>query len=382
LFIAQTQTIVTHERHLLNMEGPLKIRLAHAALSAAADAIVITDREGVILWVNPAFEQLSGYTLKEIRGQKTRLFQSGKQGGEFYKELWKTVLEGRVWRSEIVNKYKNGTLYDEEMGITPIRNAKGEVTHFVAIKRDVTGRKKFEEGLERLVAERTAQLRESMNELEHFSYTLVHDLRAPLRAMRGFGEILKEEASGQLGESEMKLLSRIITATDRMDALITDSLDYNKLVLGHFELSRVEVEPLLNEMLDTYPEFQTENARITVVSPIAPVLANKAGLTQCFSNLLNNAIKYRKKDQQAVIVVRSEDRDDQVRIWFEDNGIGIAPEHQELVFQMFRQLHKGYEGTGIGLALVAKAARRMNGKCGLESMEGVGSRFWLEFKKV
>lgn len=135
-------------------------------------------------------------------------------------------------------------------------------------------------------------------------------------------------------------------------------------------------------MLDTYPEFQNSSADIRIAGVIPGVLGNKAGLTQCFSNLLGNAVKFAKPGQPPVVRMRADTRGDKVRIWIEDNGIGIPPNFQSRVFDMFSRGQRGHDGTGIGLALVRKVVERMGGRAGVESEEGVGSRFWLELRSA
>ena len=144
----------------------------------------------------------------------------------------------------------------------------------------------------------------------------------------------------------------------------------------------VDAGALLRGMLDSYPEFQWSKAHIKIDGEIPLVMGNEAGLTQCFSNLLGNAIKFAKPGQKPEIHIRAERRDAWARVWVEDNGIGISKLMLGRVFDMFSRGHKGYEGTGIGLALVRKVTERMGGKAGVESEEGKGSRFWLDLKAV
>jgi two-component system cell cycle response regulator len=126
------------------------LQLQATALEAAANPIIISKRDGTIIWVNSAFEQLSGYARDEALGQDTRLFKSGKQSRSFYKEMWKTILSGQKWRGELVNRRKDGSMYQEEMTITPVKNGVGKVTHFIAIKLDITERKRVEEQIRQL----------------------------------------------------------------------------------------------------------------------------------------------------------------------------------------------------------------------------------------
>lgn len=263
---------------------------------------------------------------------------------------------------------------------------------------DVTERREFQASLERLVRERTAKLEELVGDLDHFSYTLTHDMRAPLRSMTGFAELLSERCAAWNDQEAMSYITRIRTSAGRMDALIRDALNYNRSVRQELELTPTDVEALLRGMLDSYPELQPSKARIEVVGRIPPVMGNQAALTQCFSNLLGNAVKFVQPGHIPEIRIWAETKDaggrsaaeriasgeeptaqaQWVRIWIEDKGIGIPKLAQARVFDMFNRATRDYEGTGIGLALVRKVTQRMGGRVGVESEEGKGSRFWLE----
>ncbi len=234
--------------------------------------------------------------------------------------------------------------------------------------------------LDRMVKARTDELQELVNDLEHFSYTITHDLRAPLRAMTGFAGLLAEESGGSLDANGREYLKRIITAAGRMDRLITDALSYSQVVRHQMPLQVIDVRELLVGMIESYPIFQRPKAIIEIDADLPPVLGNEAGLTQCFSNLLGNAVKFVAPGTVPQVRIRAERRGDRVRFWCEDNGIGIPLELQSRVFGMFQRLSKNYEGTGIGLTLVKKVVERMGGALGLESEEGKGSRFWVEFQ--
>jgi PAS domain S-box-containing protein len=245
---------------------------------------------------------------------------------------------------------------------------------------DVTARKEAQVELERLVAERTARLHELVGELEHFSYTITHDLKSPLRAMRGFAEMMSLTC-GECDRVQAKeFLGRISTSAERMDRLIADALNYSRLVRQEVPVEEVDAGALLRGMLDSYPELQPDKARIRVEGPLPVVLANEAGLTQCFSNLLGNGVKFVKPGERSDIRVWASSREGWVRIWVEDKGIGISQPMLPRVFEMFTRGSKDYEGTGIGLALVRKVAQRMGGKVGVESEAGKGSRFWIELR--
>lgn len=234
--------------------------------------------------------------------------------------------------------------------------------------------------LEEQVRERTANLQEMVNELEHFSYTITHDMRAPLRAIRGFIGTLQEKIGTHLDSETKDWMDRIASSAKRMDRLITDALSYSRTVQTELTLGMVDPAALLRGIIDSYPNLQPPKARIRIESDIPKVRANEAGLTQCFSNLLDNAVKFVEAGALSQVRIRAETGDGFVRIWFEDNGIGIPEPFQPRLFQMFQRANKTYEGTGIGLALVRKVAEKMGGRVGVESKPGVGSRFWLDLR--
>ena len=236
--------------------------------------------------------------------------------------------------------------------------------------------------LERTVAERTEHLRATVQELEAFSYSIAHDMRAPLRAMQGFAAVLEEDFAQGLAPEAKQYLRRLAASAVRLDALIRDVLNYSKLARGEMVLARVEPQDLIKEIVESYPNLRP--TEIHLEGSIPPVLANRAALTQVVSNLLGNAVKFVVRGVQPHVKVWGEStRGEWVRIWFEDNGIGIRREVQERIFHMFQRLNSpdDYEGTGIGLTIVRKAMERMGGKVGVESEPGMGSRFWIELKK-
>jgi signal transduction histidine kinase len=231
--------------------------------------------------------------------------------------------------------------------------------------------------LERVVSERTASLRETVAELESFSYSIAHDLRAPLRAMQGFTTLLIASC-GALSPQSQDFANRITSSADRMDKLIQDVLNYGKVVRGDMPLETVDVKVLLTGILDSYPQVHAGGAEIAVHDAFAPVHANEALLTQCLSNLLSNAVKFVAPKVTPRVRVWSEPAQGMVRILVADNGIGIREEHHSKIFDMFHRVSCQYEGTGIGLAIVKKAVERMGGKVALKSEPRKGSTFWLD----
>src|ERR1035441_9539615 len=261
--------------------------------------------------------------------------------------------------------------------------------------------------LERRVAERTATLKETISDLEDFSHSITHDLRAPLRAIRSFAQILNEECLACGRPKAQEHIRRITSAAARMDKLIQDVLQYSRLARSELDLAAVDVQELLRGIIDTYPAFQPPLVEIRIDGPLPRMLGNEAALTQCFSNLLGNAIKFVAPGTRPQVRVWAEQQKAEgrrqeadsattdkrraaisntppslpsVRLWFGDNGVGIPKEAQERIFKMFQRLDKSYDGTGVGLTVVRKAVEKMGGRVGLESEPGRGSRFWVELK--
>lgn len=353
-----------------------------AIVESSEDAILSKTLDGVILTWNAGAERIFGYSAKEAVGQPIRLIiPPAAQPGEI------EVLE-RLRRGEIIKHYetqrvtKDGRVLDMALTISPVKDRQGRVIAASTIIRDISelveARRvltRSKEDLERMVADRTAKLQELIGELEHFSYAIIHDMRAPLRAIQGFAEMVDQGCR----EPEAKeLLQHIRNAAKRMDLLIRDALNYDQAVRQELPLTLVDAGALLREMLNSYPEYQSAQPPIEITGEIPTVRANEAGLTQCFSNLLNNALRFTKPGQPPKIRVWAQTQEGWVRIGVEDNGIGIPKAMQPKVFDIFSRGHQNYPGTGIGLALVRKIMERMGGQVTVESEEGRGSRFWLQ----
>lgn len=328
--------------------------------------------DGRCLETNPAFEAHTG--LHNVKGQRLRDLIPELEP-HWLETFGQVALTGEAVRFENEVKPLNRS-YE----VCAYRIGRPEERKVAILFNDISERKRVQAELERLVEERTSALKELVEDLEHFSYTLIHDMRAPLRTMQGFSETVLEECAACDKEQPRSLLERIKTSTARMDRLITDALNFTKAIRLELPLEPVDMGALLRGMLESYPELTAAKADVHIEGEMPPVMANPAGLTQCFSNLLTNAVKFVAPGRRASIRVRAERRDGWVRVWFEDNGIGIPPEALGRVFDLFHRVHKQYEGTGIGLALVRKVTQRMGGRVGVESEVGKGSLFWIELR--
>ncbi len=267
------------------------------------------------------------------------------------------------------------------------------------------------EDLEIKVRERTSKLDETVAQLESFSYTVAHDLRAPIRTFRGYCEILLEDYSGEFPEKAREYIERMKRAAEGMDLLTRDLLQFSRISRQQITSEPVGLRSVIGEIVSHSPGLQAPGV-LTVRSPIHDVVGNRTMVQQCLSNLLDNALKFVEPTETPRIIVWSELRDAgtagttsagaapvtpatpaeneetttpaHVRVFVEDSGIGVPPDHHKRIFGIFERLQgpRKYEGTGIGLAIVARAVQRMHGTCGVECKRDAGSRFWIELPAV
>jgi PAS domain S-box-containing protein len=369
--------------------------LKTAILQSALDCIVTINETGRVVEWNPAAERTFGYEKGVILGESMaeHIIPGGYrerhyQGLAHYLATGEGPLLGK--RVEVEAMRADGSQFPAELAITSTQVR--DKPHYTAHLRDITERKRAADELreltatlERRVEERTRALEKVNDELKAFSYTVSHDLRAPLRAVEGFAEILLDEFGDKLGENGQRYAQRIVNAAARMDNLIEDLLAFSRLTSRDLHLQRVELAALVEKAaaeLSESPDYGS--ARIEIRPPLPAVHAHPTVLKQVVLNLLSNAVKFVPKDRTPEVHVWSEARDGSVRLWVEDNGIGVAPAHQSEIFDVFHRLHSpdAYPGTGIGLAIVRKGIKRMNGESGLLSEVGRGSRFWIELPRA
>jgi signal transduction histidine kinase len=239
--------------------------------------------------------------------------------------------------------------------------------------------------MEAKVDERTAQLSARNEDLEAFAHSVSHDLRAPLRAMHGFSQALLEDCSAGMDDTAKDYARRIAVASQRMDQLTQDLLTFSQVSRDDVSLAPVDLDLVVRDAIGQLEaDISTKNARVDLLGPFPRVSAHRATLEQALANLVSNGLKFVEPGQAPKIQVRTELSDGTVRVWVEDNGIGIDPAHHKRIFAVFERLHQPdkYAGTGIGLAIVRKAVERMGGRVGVESTPGTGSRFWIELKSA
>ncbi len=228
------------------------------------------------------------------------------------------------------------------------------------------------------------ELKIANSELEAFSYTVSHDLRAPLRSITGYVNILLEDYGERLDEEGRGHLGALDRASKRMDALTRDLLAYGRVARESVTLEPVQLKPLLEAIISLTVVGNGNPAKIVIEPDLLDVMGHRFLLEQCLSNLINNATKFVTPGVTPEVHIRTEPRGNQVRLWIEDNGIGIDASYHHKIFSIFERvgdLHR-YEGTGIGLAIVHRSVQRMGGACGVKSNLGEGSRFWVDLVSV
>jgi PAS domain S-box-containing protein len=363
--------------------------------------LVVVDKDWRHAFVNQTYLNLVGLTEGEVIGKRVPDVQAGIY--DQVKPNLSRAFQGERVTYELTMPPRDESQKEKVLEVICEPGARDTgVPYVVGVIVDITERKKMQQVLEQTVQERTAKLRETIQELETFSYSIAHDMRAPLRAMQGFSKILDEEQGSRLDEQGRDYLRRIGFSASRLDALIRDILSYSKIVRAELPLERVRTDEFLREVIDSYPGLHLHRSEIHLQAPMPSILANPAAFTQVASNLLDNAVKFARPGIKPDVWVRAELRNKPlhpvrkssppsahangrvVRLWFEDNGIGIRKELYERIFLMFQRLNPDpeYEGTGIGLTIVRKAVERMGGEVGVESAPGKGSRFWIELREA
>jgi PAS domain S-box-containing protein len=369
-------------------EAELAAQRLAAIVEGTDDAIISKNLQGVVTTWNPAAERIFGFTADEMVGKPIiRVIPRDRLDEE--QQILARIQRGeRVDHFQTVRHRKDGRQIHVSLTISPIRDRRGLIIGASKIARDITELKQAQdrlrshaEELELRVRDRTARLQESIAELEAFSYSLSHDMRAPLRAIQGLTELVVEDYGDRIPEG-LPHLKRVIDAAARLDRLIQDVLSFTRLSRAEIEVGPVDVEALVRGILNERPELGKERAAVQIESPLALVRGHEASLTQCLANLLDNAVKFVAPGVRPLVRVYTELVPGRVRVYVSDNGIGIDEAGQRRLFGMFQRLSPEYDGTGVGLAIVRRAAQRMNGTAGVRSSPGAGSTFWVELPRA
>jgi len=364
------------------------LRQLSRAVEQSASTIVITDRNGIIEFVNPAFTLITGYLAQEALGRTPRLLKSGLQPDEFYHTLWGTILRGDIWEGEFVNKRRDGTLYWERATISPVRNDEGQISHFVAVKDDITQKKLAEAALHESQAalrQYATELEAQNEELDAFAHTVAHDLKNPLNLLVGYSDLL-ERYSVQMATEDIQRHLRTICQTGHKMAKIIDEL---LLLASVRKTGDVKTESL--DMASIVAEAQARVANMTaaregeiIVPDSWPAAAGYAPwVEEVWENYISNGIKYGGRPDAGVpphLELGSNPLEGSsfVRFWVRDNGQGLTSEQQSALFTPFTRLGQAdTSGYGLGLSIARRIIEKLGGTVGVESEVGQGSTFWF-----
>lgn len=348
--------------------------------------VAITDQTGKINYVNDKFCEISGYTREELLDQDHRIINSGHHPKEFIRQIWTKIANGKVWHGELKNRAKDGSFYWVDTTIVPFLNEKGKPYQYVAIRNDITKRKRAEniilelnETLERKVTERTLELNALNRELEAFSYSVSHDLRAPLRAIDGFSLALIEDFAEVLDDEGRNYLERVRAATQKMSLLIDDLLSLSRMSRGELRLEKINVSSIVEEICEHLAETQPKDSVELSIEKNVAAFADERMLRIALENLLENAWKFTSKKECAEISFGLAEQNSEKKYFIRDNGAGFDMAYKDKLFGAFQRLHSAqeFEGTGIGLATVQRIINRHNGSIWAESKIGEGTIFYF-----
>ncbi len=363
------------------------------ALEQSGNTVIITNKEGAIEYVNPRFEALTGYTRTEALGQNPRILKSDAHDPVYYKALWDTINAGKIWQGEFRNRRKDGTLFWEIATIAPVINAADQITHYVAVKEDITERKEAEAALRHYAEE----LEASNTELDAFAHTVAHDLKNPLTVIVGYGELLASRYETMPAHTARENIKLITSTSHKMVSIINELL----LLSGIRKIEEVprrtlqmdaivaEVEKRLETMLADYEA----DLHLPDVWPAA--LGHAPWVEEVWVNYISNALKYGGKPPRVELgytVLQSNpsrffskihNPESKLVFWVRDNGPGLTEEEQQRLFTQFTRLHEvRAEGHGLGLSIVERIVRKLGGEVGVQSKPGAGSTFWFTLPTV
>ncbi len=356
-----------------------QLKLLSRSVEQSPVSIMITDSQGLIEYVNPDFESTTGYTLQEIKGKPPRFLKSGYQSKELYHQLWTTILRGREWQGELINKKKNGHIYWDKIAISPIMDAAGEITNFVSVREDITERKIMMEDL--MVAKEKAE--ESDRLKTAFLANISHEIRTPMNGILGFARILKEPMLSE--DEQLRYIDIIEKSGQRMLDTLNDLIDISKIETGQVRIhtQNTHVSRRLKNLYDFFLPQTTEKGLMLLLSDRLPsasafIKTDQGKLDSILSNLIKNAIKFTYLGE---IEVGCNLKGNFLEFFVRDTGIGISHENQEIIFNRFEQAGNGernvYQGSGLGLAISKAYVELLGGKIWVESRPGEGSVFFF-----
>jgi PAS domain S-box-containing protein len=363
------------------------IRQLSRAVESSPTAVVITNYKGIIKYVNPKFTEMTGYSSEEAIGQNPRILKSDKMPSNIYAELWGTITSGREWHGQFLNRKKNGEIYWESASISPIFSDQGSISHFVAVKEDITERKRTEERIEELnttLEARASELETANQELEAFNYMVSHDLRKPLTNINCNCQVILELCRSTVDEQSYGYVEGIYEETERMSELIDTLLKFSRLNRAELHRQTVDLSAIAAGVATTLQLADPGRSATFLLAEGKVVEGDPKLLTVVMENLLGNAWKYTGNRDGAVIEFGVTESGEGPACFVRDNGIGFNMAYVEKLFLPFERLPdaRKFAGHGIGLTTVQRIIQRHGGKVWAEGEPDRGATFYFTLPAV
>ena len=382
------------------VEAEQSLRKLSQAVAQSPESIVITDRNSVIEYVNAACLKSTGYTEAELIGQNPRIFNSGQTAPGVYARLWETLGQGKPWAGQFSNRRKDGQIFYEHVRIAPIRDANGEITHFVAVKEDITEKMRiakeldaYREHLEEMVTNRTVELAHAKEAAEAanvaksaFLANMSHEIRTPMNGVMMLTHLLMQTP---LNPNQQDKLGKVVGCAEHLLAVINNILDISKIEAGklNLEVSEFSLRDISERSISMIQAKASEKGlRLkTVIDPNLPALVqgDATRVSQALLNYLGNALKFTEQGEIVLTLeqLATEGKKIKVRFAVSDTGIGVDQETMSRLFHNFEQADNSttrkFGGSGLGLSITRHLAKMMGGETGAESEPNIGSKFWF-----
>lgn len=370
----------------------LNKRLSDFKYALTSSAIVsITDHQGIIRYVNDNFLKISGYNRQELIGAPHNIVNSGHHNREFFKTMWETISAGNIWRNEILNRAKNGKQYWVDTYIIPLLDKEHKPYQYISIRSDIMHQKQIEaelaelnKQLEERVKKRTKDLELANSSLQDFANSISHDLRAPVRHIRNFAQIVLDKSSEQMDEECRNYQGYVIEATNKLSEQIEGLLQFSRVGSKLINFMEVDLGKMVNYVMDQAKyQYPLQKCHFHINQQLPNLMADQVLLEQVFANLFSNAIKYSSKMPESIVWLNYTDMGDYHQFEIKDNGTGFDMKYSSKLFNMFSRLHSQseFEGNGIGLVNVKKIIERHQGKIWVNSEPNKGASFFFTLPK-